>query len=113
MLKTYRGFLIETLPLIVGFVLQPFIHGEIQFTVVVITILLVSLAIRYYPGEWTLFFLGLTIGFVFEGLSGLIYRMQYWENASLLGIPVWLPIFWGYGFIFIHRLGTIVVRRNE
>lgn len=106
-----KQFGIEIFPLGIGFILQPFIHNELYFTIVVVLILLISLKIKYYPGEWKLFFAGLIIGFCFEALAGLIYRMQYWENASLFGIPVWLPIFWGYGFIFIHRFGELIVKR--
>lgn len=112
MSKKTRQFFIEILPLTVGFIVQPFVHGELQFTILVIAVLLVSLKIKYYPGEWKLFLMGLIIGFVFEALAGLVHRMQHWDNASLLGIPVWLPIFWGYGFIFIHRLGELIVKRN-
>lgn len=105
-----KNFAKEILPLVLGLILQPFIHGEFVFTLVIVAILLISWKIKYYKGEWKLFLAGLIIGFVFEALGGLVYRMQYWENASLLGIPVWLPILWGYGFIFIHRLGKIIIK---
>jgi len=108
--KKYKQFLIEILPLAVGFILQPFIHSEYIFTAVVVAILLISWKIKYYKGEWKLFLVGLILGFVFEALGGLINRTQYWENASLLGIPIWLPIFWGYGFIFIYRLGKLIIK---
>ena len=113
MKQQYRHLFVELLPLAVGFTLEPFIHGEVQFTAVIIAILIISLAIRYNEGEWKLFVLGLLLGFFVEVLSGLIYRMQYWKNASLLGVPYWLPIFWGYGFIFIHRIGNAVVGRSK
>ena len=109
--KKYKQFFVEILPLIAGFILQPFIHKEYQFTAILIIILIISMKIKYYKGEWKLFLSGLIIGFIFEALAGLIYRMQYWENASLLGIPIWLPIFWGYGFILIYRLGNLIVKK--
>ncbi len=112
MKRICRQLLFEILPLVIGFIVQAFIHDEYQFTAVIILILFISLAIRYHEGEWTLFFIGLIIGFVVEVLSGLVFRMQHWENASLFGIPIWLPIFWGYGFIFIYRIGNLVVRRK-
>ncbi len=67
--KRYKQFLIEILPLLIGFLLQPFIHNEYIFTIIVILILLISLKIKYYKGERKLFFIGLIIGFIFEALG--------------------------------------------
>lgn len=57
-------------------------------------------------GERYLFFLGLFIGFVIEvGFRYLGYQ-QIWTEASLFGVPLWLPIAWGAGFVLITRLGA-------
>lgn len=69
MKQKYRQFLIEILPLIIGFILQPCIHNEYIFTIIVVAVLLISLKIKYYKGERKLFFIGLIIGFVFEALG--------------------------------------------
>ena len=57
-------------------------------------------------GERYLFFLGFVIGLVIEvGFRFLGYQ-QVWAEASLFGVPVWLPVAWGAGFIMITRLGA-------
>jgi hypothetical protein len=70
-----------------------------------------SLGILYRrePGELTLFALGVSLGLVIEVGLGMIFRMQHWDNASLWGVPVWLPIIWGFGFVAIRRIGNAVV----
>ncbi len=56
-------------------------------------------------GEVYLFYIGVLAGFVLEvGFRFLGYQ-QVWLDASLFGIPYWLPIVWGVGFVLITRLG--------
>lgn len=108
----YKQFAIEFIPLLIGFFLQPLVHEEYLFLVIIVAVIIATWEIKYYKGEWKLLVLGIVFSFIFEGLSGQIYRMQYWQNASLLGIPIWLPLFWGYGFIFVYRLGKVLLEKN-
>lgn len=56
-------------------------------------------------GERWLFFLGVIIGLIIEvGFRYLGYQ-QVWTDASLMGVPYWLPVAWGIGFVLITRLG--------
>jgi hypothetical protein len=56
-----------------------------------------------------MFITGLIFGLFIELFLGLIIRTQFWENASFFGIPYWLPIVWGYGFIVIYKIGDFIV----
>ena len=59
-------------------------------------------------GEKYLFITGIFIGLFIEvGFRFLGYQ-QAWVQASLFGIPYWLPIAWGIGFVLITRLGVLV-----
>lgn len=53
--------------------------------------------------------IGILLGILVEVGLGLILRQQHWEQASFLGVPLWLPLIWGMGFIAIRRLGNIIV----
>ena len=58
--------------------------------------------------EVKLFYIGTAAGFLIEvGFRFLGYQ-QSWTDASLLGIPYWLPIAWGMGFVLITRLGIYI-----
>jgi hypothetical protein len=57
-------------------------------------------------GERYLLFLGVFIGtFIEVGFRFLGYQ-QSWTEASFFGVPYWLPLAWGVGFVIITRLGV-------
>jgi hypothetical protein len=68
-----------------------------------------GLLIGFEKGEALLYAIGLALGLVIEVGLGLIFRMQHWDNASLFGVPYWLPIIWGFGFVTIRRIGNYIV----
>ena len=91
---------------ILFFCIQVFIKpSETALFVFVLAITILSLGLQHYKGEIKLFFLGLVLGFIIEVGLGLISRQQYWDDASLLGVPMWLPLIWGIGFVAITRVG--------
>ncbi len=61
--------------------------------------------VKTHPNEPRVFMLGLFLGIFIEVVLGAVARQQYWVNASLMGVPVWLPIAWGIGFVVITRIG--------
>jgi hypothetical protein len=70
--------------------------------------LLCSFAWNTRTGETYLYFLGIVIGLGLElGFRYLGYQ-QVWTEASLFGIPYWLPIVWGIGFVLVTRLGIYI-----
>lgn len=108
----FREILIQIASLLLAFIILTITKGnEMIFTLTIILILLINFKIKYNKGEWTLFFIGLLLGFFIEVILGLVYRMQYWENSILLGVPLWLPIVWGYAFVFMRRIGNTIVRK--
>lgn len=104
--------LLIVLPLILFFVAQVTIKKEIPVTCVAI---ILSTFVIWQTGEvgLVLFFVGLMVGLIIEVLLGLVLRTQHWKNASLFGVPYWLPIAWGYGFVVIHQIGEVVSRLVE
>jgi hypothetical protein len=75
----------------------------------------VSMAMLYLVtrGERWLYAIGVTLGLVIEVGLGQIARMQHWENASLFGVPFWLPLVWGVGFVAIRSIGNFIVETIE
>lgn len=90
------------------FVAQVFILLELPLTVLAI-LFCVLLLVRREKGELLLFFVGLGTGLIIEVGLGMIARTQHWEYASLFGVPYWLPLIWGYGFVIMRRIGNGVV----
>ena len=59
-------------------------------------------------GERYLYFIGVATGAWIEiGFRFLGYQ-QHWTDASFFGVPYWLPIVWGIGFVIVTRLGVLI-----
>ena len=103
---------------ILFFVLPVLILGLFRSEWVTSLAILIFMAINfiwyeYEQNEWKVFLFGVIIGIVAEVGGDLIYKLQYWEQGSFFGIPFWLPLLWGYGFVFIRRLGNSVVKQPK
>lgn len=103
-----KNIIVQSIPLLIAFALEPLIQNELAYTVVLLILLLVSFKIQYHKREWLLFGVGVLAGLVLEVGAGQIYRLQYWEQDSLFGVPYWLPILWGIGFVYIRRIGNAI-----
>ena len=93
---------------IIFFVVQVTVLLEVPLTILAIG-LCVLLLLRRVPGEIHLFALGVILALIIELGLGLIARSQHWDHASLFGIPYWLPLMWGYGFVVMRRIGNVIV----
>jgi hypothetical protein len=84
-------------------------HREFLICLGVVVVMCIAFRVRYYPREWLLFVSGSALGLIFELGGDAIYKLQSWSEGSLFGIPAWLPLFWGLGFVFIRRFGNTIV----
>ena len=81
---------------------------ELALTAFVIVITFIMFALRDHKNEPLLFLIGLVVGLVIEVGTRFLGYQQVWVHASLFGVPYWLPILWGVGFILITRVGLSV-----
>lgn len=102
------SFFLLWLSWIFFFVAQVFLKYEILLTVLSIVFSL-FLLLRRESGEVLLFLVGFATGLIIEVGLGLVTRTQHWENASFFGVPYWLPVIWGYGFVVMRRIGNLIV----
>ncbi len=94
------------------FIAQVTVLLELPLTV--LSILLSALLLyKASPGERVLFGIGVVMALIIELGLGLIARSQHWSHASLFGIPYWLPLIWGYGFVVMRRIGNVVTQRFD
>ena len=85
--------------------------SEFVLTAFIVAISILTAFLKLHKRETLLFFLGVAFGsFIEIGLRYFGYQ-QVWTDASLYGVPYWLPLVWGFGFVVITRLG-MVVRHN-
>jgi len=88
-------------------------HRELLIAAGVVVVMAIAFRVRYYRHEWLLFVVGCVLGLVFELGGDAIYKLQSWSEGSLFGIPAWLPLFWGLGFVFFRRFGNVLVGLAE
>ena len=91
----------------------------------------IALSHFFWPNPWillTLYFM-LTVGFIYFGndrktetfiacygiLAGIIIEVsgawngyQKFTTPQFFGIPFWLILTWGYGFVLMKRIGFII-----
>ncbi len=105
-----NGNLVVPLALfILFFILKAFAgFSELTSTIIAILFSATIFKVRIHKGEYKVFLLGLFIGSFIEIVLGLVSRKQFWDDASLLGVPAWLPIAWAIGFVVITRVGMTI-----
>ncbi len=58
--------------------------------------------------ELIIFAYGIVIGLFVEVLGTKVSGYESFGQPDFLGIPVWLPVAWGYGFVAMKRIGAIL-----
>lgn len=58
--------------------------------------------------EFIIFAYGILIGIIVEVIGTQVSGYQSFTRPDFGGIPMWLPIAWGYGFIAMKRIGLIL-----
>ena len=109
--KNNKSLFIQIFLLVLAILLVGLIKQEILVTLFLLLVLIIIFSfLEYHKGEWILFFIGAIVGIVLELGGDLIFPLQSWADGSLFGIPLWLPILWGYSFVFIRRIGKLIVK---
>ncbi len=97
------------IPIVASFLFLVFHHtgrfSELELTAFIIVVSFLIFLLKDHKNEKYLFIIGILVGsFIEIGLRVLGYQ-QIWTEASLFGVPYWLPIAWGLGFVLITRFG--------
>jgi len=58
--------------------------------------------------EFAIFIYGIIIGGLVEVIGTQVSGYQSFAEPDFLGIPMWLPVVWGYGFVAMKRIGIIL-----
>jgi len=109
MTKTYVPFI----PFIIALIAAPVLQHELWTTAVIVMCIGIFFYLYAVKGEAFLLALGILFGVLVEVGGDAIYKLQYWENGSFLGIPFWLPLYWGFCFVMIRRFGNLVVKSHQ
>jgi len=113
MKKQTKNLLLQLLFLFLALLIIWFIRNEFFISLLMVLLLAISFKIEYHKNEWKLLLIGIIAGLVLEVGEDLIYKLQYWESGILMGIPLWVPLLWGYIFLFARRIGNLIVSNKK
>lgn len=109
MAKT-RQLLLHSAPFALGIVLSYFFwRSDITlFMIYAGLVLAVIWAGKDQKTETLILIYGIIAGVVVEVIGTKVSRYQNFTNPDAFGIPYWLPVSWGYGFVLMKRIGLII-----
>lgn len=108
MTKLFK-ILIETLPIFFGILLSYlFWQNNILLFIIYLILTLGLIYFRKDKIEFIIFIYGILIGAIAEVIGTQISGYQSFANPDFAGIPIWLPIVWGYGFVVMKRVGFVL-----
>ncbi len=117
-MKKIKGVLIELIPLFVAMIIttplqliNPGATSEVLMTLVYIIILISLFKIRYQIQELKLFFLGVFCGIIVEGWGKILFLFSWQKFNSILPVPLYIPIAWGFAFIVMRRIGNTMMKK--
>jgi hypothetical protein len=109
----WKNLIIPLMLLLLFFMSIRVLESELISTLILLVCIGLTFGIRHHHKEWLLFSAGTVLGIIFEIGGDALYKMQYWSSGSFFGIPYWLPLLWGFGFVIIHRFGSIIVEKTD
>ena len=106
-------FLITLIPLLVGMIALLFTHNEWIISGIVVLVIIATFWLEYHKNEIWWLLIGIGVGVILEIGGDLIWKLQYWSEGSIMGLPLWLFLWWGYAFVLIRRAGNFVVKEEK
>jgi len=104
-----KEVMIQTIPLLIGLLFAGILwRFNLLLLLIFLAILFIVLLREYHKGEIIVFFYGLGIGLLIEITGTFIIKYQSFANPDLFGIPLWLPVAWGYAFVMMGRIARIL-----
>lgn len=102
--------IIHSAPLAFGIILSYLFWKSniLLLTVYVIAVLLLILIGKDRRIELRILVYGMIAGFATETIGTQISGYQSFTNPDIFGIPYWLIVVWGYGFVLMKRISLII-----
>jgi len=87
------------------------LKSELLITATYILILATLFFIRYKKEELKLLILGIICGIIVEGWGKILFLFSWQKFNSILPVPLYIPLAWGFGFIIMRRIGNIMIKK--
>lgn len=98
-----KKIILNLISIIIMIGLIPILINDYLLLLVYIVIIIVSLKMHYEKNEYRLLIAGIIFMFLAE-LFFISTKVETFTSQTLINMPIWLPVLWGYGFIIIKRI---------
>ena len=114
MTEKIKQLIIHSAPLAFGIILSYlFWKWNILLLIVyVIAALLLILIGKDRQVELWILIFGIIAGFAVETIGTQLSGYQSFTNPDIFGIPYWLIVVWGYGFVLMKRISLIMATES-
>jgi len=108
--QKFKQLILHSSPLALGVILSYFFWNSNLLLLLIYSALVAAIIFsgRDRKPEFLIFIYGAIIGFAIETIGTQISGYQKFTNLDVWGIPYWLIVSWGYGFILMKRVGFIL-----
>ncbi len=102
----------ETVPILFGILLSYlFWRNNILLAIIYLAFTVGLILWHKDSTEFFIFVYGIIIGALVETVGTQISGYQSFAKPDFAGIPMWLPIVWGYGFVAMKRIGFSIAKK--
>ena len=103
MKSNIKNIVLNTTSIIIMMGLISIIKNDYYLLLVYILVIGISLKIYYEKKEYKLLIAGIIFMFIAEFFF-ISTKVEVFTSQTLVNMPIWLPVLWGYGFIVIKRI---------
>jgi len=108
--KNFQSLILEFLFFaIMIFTVYEFWDNTLYSTIIGIVLVIIALLFFHTKEDLVFFWTGALLGTGAE-IVCIYYGAWNYSNPVILGIPLWLPIFWGFASLFVRRLRDTVYK---
>lgn len=110
MTEKIKQLVIHSSPLAFGIILSYLFwkSNMLLLGTYVVVIIFLILSGKDRKIELWIWLYGMVAGFAIETIGTQVSGYQIFTNPDILGIPYWLVIVWGYGFVLMKRISLII-----
>ena len=98
-----KKIILNLIPIALMIVLIPILINDYTLLLTYIIIIIASLKMYYEKNEYRLLIAGIILMFLAEYFF-IATGVEIFTSQTLINMPIWLPVLWGYGFIVIKRI---------
>jgi len=104
-----KKIILNIIPILVMILLIKLIKNDYYLLLSYIIIILLLFKVNYEKNEYKLLISGVVFMFIIEYIF-ISTGVETFTSQTLINMPIWLPVLWGYGFIVINRVSRELLK---